>query len=112
MRKLRQGDADAVFTDEALLHGFVEQQRGGKVPLEVVRDVSSGNINRYGIGLREGRPEDCAELREALGDYLAEEWAGDVRAQPPAPVAAYPGDRENRFRPDPQDLNTHSSREE
>ncbi|GAA2536470.1 glutamate ABC transporter substrate-binding protein [Streptomyces fimbriatus] len=109
VRKLQQGDIDAVFTDEALLYGYVEQQKSSKVPLEVVRDVSFGNINRYGIGLREGRPEDCARLREALRRYLTEEWASDVKAQLPALVAAYPGDWENRFRPDPQDLNTYSS---
>lgn len=109
VRKLQQGDIDAVFTDEALLYGYVEQQKSSKVPLKVVRDVSFGTINRYGVGLREGRPEFCAELREALRKYLTEEWASDVKVQLPALVAAYPGDWENRFRPDPQDLDVYSS---
>ncbi|MFF9201151.1 transporter substrate-binding domain-containing protein [Streptomyces sp. NPDC014986] len=109
VRKLQQKDVDAVFTDEALLYGYVEQYRNSKVPLEVVRDVSFGSINRYGIGLPEGRPENCARLREALRGYLTEEWASDVKAQLPALVAAYPGDWENRFRPDPEDVDTYSS---
>ncbi|GGV72280.1 glutamate-binding protein [Streptomyces griseoloalbus] len=109
VRKLRQKDVDAVFTDEALLYGYVEQYRSSKVPLRVVRDVSFGSTNRYGIGLPEGRTEDCHELREALRTYLSKEWAGDVKAQLPALVAAYPGNWENRFRPDPEDVDTYSS---
>ncbi len=109
VRKLQQGDVDAVFTDEALLYGFVEQQKNSKVPLRVVPDVSFGNINRYGIGLPQGRTSDCRKLRKALRGYLAEEWAGDVKAQLPALVAAYPGDWENQFRPDPEDVDTYSS---
>ncbi|MFE9924799.1 transporter substrate-binding domain-containing protein [Streptomyces sp. NPDC005774] len=109
VRKVQQGDVHAVFTDEALLYGFVEQQKNSKVPVKVVPDVSFGNINRYGIALQENRPGDCHKLRDALRDYLTEEWASDVKAQLPALIAAYPGDWENRFRPDPQDVNTYSS---
>ncbi|MFJ5559876.1 transporter substrate-binding domain-containing protein [Streptomyces sp. NPDC093250] len=109
VRKLQQGDIHAVFTDEALLYGYVEQQKNSRTPLKVVPDVSFGYINRYGIGLREDLPGDCDKLREALRDYISEEWASDVKAQLPALVAAYPGDWENRFRPDPQDVDTYSS---
>ncbi|MFI8090553.1 transporter substrate-binding domain-containing protein [Streptomyces sp. NPDC086080] len=109
VRKLQQGDVDAVFTDEALLYGYVEQQKNSGTPLKVVADVSFGNINRYGIGLPEGRRGDCEKLREALRHYLSEEWASDVKAQLPALVAAYPGDWENHFRPDEEDVDTYSS---
>ncbi|AZM59290.1 MULTISPECIES: transporter substrate-binding domain-containing protein [unclassified Streptomyces] len=109
VRKLQQGDLDAVFTDEALLYGYVEQQKNSATPVRVVPDVSFGSNNRYGIGLPEGLRGDCEKLREALRDYLVEEWASDVKAQLPALVAAYPGDWENRFRPNPEDVDTYSS---
>ncbi|MFC8419726.1 transporter substrate-binding domain-containing protein [Streptomyces sp. NPDC057236] len=109
VHKLQQGHIDAVFTDEALLYGYVEEQKKSPTPLKVVPDVSFGNINRYGIALPEGRRGDCEKLRDALRDYLTDAWASDVKAQLPALVAAYPGDWENHFRPDPQDLNTYSS---
>ncbi|MDT0396249.1 MULTISPECIES: transporter substrate-binding domain-containing protein [Streptomyces] len=109
VRKVQQGDVDAVFTDEALLYGYVEQQKNSATPVKVVPDVSFGNINRYGIALPEGRRDDCDKLRDALRRYITDEWASDVKAQLPALVAAYPGDWENRFRPEPQDVNTYSS---
>ncbi|MDI3405631.1 transporter substrate-binding domain-containing protein [Streptomyces cavernicola] len=112
VRKVQQGDVDAVFTDEALLYGYVEQHKNSKAPLKVVPDVSYGSFNRYGIGLQEGWQGDCKKLRNALRTYLTEEWARDVKAQLPALVDAYPGTWENRFRPDPQDLNKYSSCEE
>ncbi|MFC9219638.1 transporter substrate-binding domain-containing protein [Streptomyces hygroscopicus] len=109
VRKLQAEAVDAVFTDEALLYGFVEQQKNSKVPLKVAPGITSGQINRYGIGLRKGHTADCKKLLRALRTYLTEEWATDVRAQLRALVHAYPGDWENRFRPDPEDLNRYSS---
>lgn len=109
VRKLQRGAIDAVFTDEALLYGFVEQQKNSKVPLKVAPGVTAGQINRYGIGLPKGHTADCKSLVRALRTYLTEEWAADVQAQLPALVHAYPGDWENRFRPDPEDLDHYSS---
>ncbi|WP_282792793.1 transporter substrate-binding domain-containing protein [Streptomyces sp. CC224B] len=109
VRKLQQGSVDAVFSDEALLFGYAQQQRRSKVPLRVVPDVSFGLTNRYGIGLQKGHADDCRKLLRALRTYLVEEWAGDVKVQLPALVDAYPADWENRFKPNPHDLNTYSS---
>ncbi|MEV8019304.1 transporter substrate-binding domain-containing protein [Streptomyces sp. NPDC086554] len=107
--KLQQGNVDAVFTDEALLYGYVEQQKRSKVPLKVVPDVAFGLTNRYGIGLQKGHTEDCEKLLAAVRDYLNEEWANDIKTQLPALVDTYPGDWQNRFKPDTGDLNTYSS---
>ncbi|GHE81939.1 glutamate-binding protein [Streptomyces longispororuber] len=109
VRKLQRGSVDAVFSDEAMLFGYVQQQRRSKVPLRVVPNVSFGLTNRYGIGLKKGHTDDCRKLLRALRTYLVEEWAGDVKVQLPALVDAYPADWENRFKPDPHDLNTYSS---
>ncbi|MEV0603870.1 transporter substrate-binding domain-containing protein [Streptomyces sp. NPDC050315] len=107
--KLQGGGVDAVFSDEALLFGYVEQQKKSKVPLKVVPNVTMGLINRYGIGIPKGHRDDCKRLLKALRKYLVEEWSSDIKAQLPALVETYSGDWENRFKPDPQDLNTYSS---
>ncbi|MFF5585963.1 transporter substrate-binding domain-containing protein [Streptomyces hygroscopicus] len=107
--KLQGGAVQAVFTDEALLYGFVEQYKNSKHPLKVAPGITSGLINRYGIGLPKGHTADCKKLLRALRTYLTEEWAADVKVQLQALVHAYPGDWENRFRPDPEDLNRYSS---
>ncbi|GAA3124136.1 glutamate ABC transporter substrate-binding protein [Streptomyces rectiviolaceus] len=107
--KLQEGSVDAVFSDEALLYGYVEQRKNGKVPLKVVPNVNMGLINRYGIGIPKGYPDDCRRILKALRKYVVEEWSSDIKAQLPALVDTYPGDWENRFKPDPEDLNTYSS---
>lgn len=109
VKKLQDGKVDAVFTDESLLFGYVEQMKTSKVPLKVVSNVSMGLINRYGIGLRKGNVDDCRKLLKVLKKYVVEEWASDVKAQLPSLVAAHPADWENLFKPDPQDLDTYSS---
>ncbi|MFD5696452.1 transporter substrate-binding domain-containing protein [Streptomyces lasiicapitis] len=107
--KLQQGSVDAVFSDEALLHGYVEQRKNSKVPLKVVPNVSMGLINRYGIGIPKGHPGDCRRILNTLRKYLVKEWSSDIKAQLPSLLETYPGDWENRFKPDPKDLNTYSS---
>jgi glutamate transport system substrate-binding protein len=75
---LRKGAFEAVWTDRILLEGFA-QQAGGSQDLEVVRDVAIENRQFYGIGIAEGREEDCRRLNSVLKKFLAKSWRETFR---------------------------------
>lgn len=107
--KLQEGGIDAVFSDEVILFGYVQQQKKSKVPLKVVPNVTMGLINRYGIGIPEGHEEDeCQRILKVMRKYLSDRWSSDFRTQLPDLVERYPDDWQNNFKPDPDDLSTYS----
>ncbi|MFG3255432.1 transporter substrate-binding domain-containing protein [Streptomyces sp. NPDC048172] len=109
VRKLQERSVDAVFSDEVILFGYAQQQEKSEVPLKVVPNVTMGLINRYGIGIPKDHPTECRRLLKVLRKYLIDEWSSDFQSQLPALVDTYPDDWQNRFKPDPEDLNTYSS---
>lgn len=101
-----KGNADAVFTDLSILYGYAQRYEG---KVKVLKDITFGRINRYGIGIRKGQTEDCRKLVRELGTYLRDEWTSDFKDRFPAIVEAYPDDWESTFKPEVSDLNTYSS---
>ncbi|MDT3395542.1 transporter substrate-binding domain-containing protein [Streptomyces sp. B1866] len=96
--------ADAVFTDKVILYGYAQVHKS----LRVVRDLSFGSANRYGIGLAKGHMNDCKALVRALRNFLNEKWSAYFKNQFESIVEAFP-DWENRFKPSVDELNQYSS---
>jgi glutamate transport system substrate-binding protein len=100
------GDADALFTDELILHGFTHANRG---KFKVVLPGVIGSLQYYGVGLLRGRHADCERLNDALKLYLQTQWRHDFQDTLQDAVAAYPGtdpngDFESHFKPNDSDM--------
>jgi glutamate transport system substrate-binding protein len=104
--QVARGDADAVFTDELILHGFTRANRG---KFKVVLPGVFGSNQYYGVGLLGGRRADCLRLNDAIGEYLRTQWRHDFQDTLQNAVAAYPGDSpegdfESHFKPTESDM--------
>jgi glutamate transport system substrate-binding protein len=103
---LARGDADAVFTDELILHGFTHANRG---KFKVVLPGIFGSNQYYGVGLLRGRHADCERLNDAIKDFLQNQWRHDFQDTLQDAVAAYPGNKpggdfESHFKPTDTDI--------
>ncbi|WP_407550316.1 transporter substrate-binding domain-containing protein [Streptomyces sp. Pv4-95] len=103
VEELRRGDFEAVWTDRVLLYGFAEVYDD----VEVIKDFSTGELQRYGIGLPKGHPKDCAKLVEGLRDFLQYRWKDAFRSHFPK-LAQLDRDFENTYKPDPSQLEGYS----
>lgn len=90
VQKLRDGQVDAVSTDQVLLYGFA-QQEAGEDGLRVVPGLTVGAPQHYGIGLAKGHRDDCLALAEWLKGYVGgREWQGNFREALPLLVQDQP----------------------
>ncbi|PWS41879.1 hypothetical protein DKT74_25200 [Streptomyces sp. ZEA17I] len=108
VEEVRRGGADATFNDEAMLYGYVGQNKPGEEQLKIVPNLHRGDENRYGVGIPKGHPEECKRILKVLQKFIVEQWSTSFRAQLPSLVSTYP-DWENTFKPNPEDLNRFSS---
>jgi glutamate transport system substrate-binding protein len=102
---VRNREADAVFTDLVLLHGYAERYSDVKV----LGDVTFGRPNRYGIGIAKGHRKECEELRKALREFINEKWSTHFGDKFPKILDEYSGTWENQFKPDPAELDQYST---
>ncbi|MDX2604691.1 transporter substrate-binding domain-containing protein [Streptomyces caniscabiei] len=95
VQKLREGEVDAVFTDQMILQGFADLYAADG--LRVVPGLTIGGPQHYGIGLPKGHRADCLRLREVLKDYVEssqwkrdfETWLPGIAKQDPAWISDY-----------------------
>jgi glutamate transport system substrate-binding protein len=68
IESLRQGNVDAVSSDQAILESFVNSQRGLR--------MLNGPIGseRYGIGIPNNRPKLCQLLSEVIRKFIDTRW--------------------------------------
>ncbi|MFI2608055.1 transporter substrate-binding domain-containing protein [Kitasatospora sp. NPDC018619] len=95
---LRKGDqqADAVYTDAAVLYGFTQLFPG---QLKVL-PLTFGSINYYGIGIQKGHRDVCRQVVQHLKAFLREEWMQRFHDNLPSIEDALPGRFANEYRPD------------
>lgn len=99
VRKLARGDADAVFTDALLLHGFTR-----KYPKLQVVDLETGNFQYYGIALPKGHRDVCEKIKAELKKYVgSHDWAQAFRGSLPGNPVTY--------QPAPGDIDKYSCRD-
>lgn len=107
VRKLRDGQADAVSTDQVLLYGFA-QLEPGENGLRVVPGLTVGAPQHYGIGVAKGHREDCGRLAEWLKGYVGSpEWQANFREAQPLLVRENP-DWISRHKPEDELIDAHS----
>lgn len=109
VQQLREGKADAVFTDQMILHGFADLHTADG--LRVVPGLTIGGPQHWGIGLPKGHRTDCLRLREIVKDYVTgSQWKDDFKAWLPGIPAQDPawiGD----YRPSPAAIDARSCRD-
>ncbi|MDL4775197.1 transporter substrate-binding domain-containing protein [Actinomadura xylanilytica] len=66
-------NADAVWTDQAILYGFANKYKD----LRVIKGIVALSPQYYGIGIAKGHYNDCIRLKEALKDYLMSTWSNN-----------------------------------
>jgi glutamate transport system substrate-binding protein len=101
--ELRAGNFDAVWTDKLILHGFAERHDDVKV----VRQIELGAAQRYGVGIREGRNQDCDKVAEALRTFLTSEWRKSFQTHF-RQLAERDPQFEQHYKPDPSDIDRYS----
>ncbi|MEN3584503.1 transporter substrate-binding domain-containing protein [Streptomyces sp. ZYX-F-203] len=107
VQKLREGQADAVSTDQTLLYGFAQQERGSG-DLRVVPSLTVGAPQHYGIGLAKGHRGDCRRLADWVKDYVGgREWSGNLREALPLLVEEQP-DWISSHKPEDDLIDAHS----
>ncbi|GAA2433452.1 transporter substrate-binding domain-containing protein [Streptomyces macrosporus] len=101
---LRKGDIDAVWTDQIVLHGFAERHDD----VRVVEGLEIGSPQLYGIGIRDGREEDCERIAEALREFLASsDWRDSFESHFPR-LAEEDEQFEQHYKPDPSLVDDYS----
>lgn len=95
VKELAKGNFDAVWTDRIVLEGFAHQEPYEK-DVKVLEDISIGQRQFYGIGLREGHEADCRRLNRALKKFLDTRWRLTFQQHFPALAK---GDFEQKYKP-------------
>ncbi|WP_189876442.1 transporter substrate-binding domain-containing protein [Streptomyces bluensis] len=104
IKALREKRVDAVSTDQLILYGFMNVERG----LRVVPGIRFGEPNDYGIAMLKGHREDCERLRDALRTYVnGNDWDRDFENNLPKVPKA---DRDEA-RPTPEEIDALSCRD-
>ncbi|MGH2707588.1 MAG: glutamate ABC transporter substrate-binding protein [Actinomycetota bacterium] len=97
-RLVREGEVEALFTDDVILTGLLSQDPGR---FKIVGDPVT--VEHYGIGIKKGRPEFVEFVNEVIGDVkddgtwgmLYANWIGQVTGEkvdpPPAEPVSGPG---------------------
>nr|WP_306303142.1 glutamate ABC transporter substrate-binding protein [Actinomadura formosensis] len=65
--KLKSGALDAVSTDDLILAGFANQQKGA---FKVINDPFTDE--KYGVGLKKGDTETCEAVNKAINDMYSD----------------------------------------
>lgn len=99
------GDADAMFTDTLVLHGYVH----ARPELKLVLPGTFGSNQYYGVGLLARHRNDCVRLNRVIQGFLQNSWRTEFLATLPDAAKAHPGqsaaegDFEGLFKPAPSD---------
>ncbi|MGK5501236.1 transporter substrate-binding domain-containing protein [Streptomyces sp. URMC 125] len=102
--RLEAGEVHAVWTDLAVLYGFMEHHKG----VEVVENLEIGSPQRYGIGVQEGREEQCRQIAEKLRDFLnSPDWGGYFKYHFSG-LAGRDPEFEQKHKPNPEDIDKYS----
>jgi glutamate transport system substrate-binding protein len=65
--KLKSGALDAVSTDDLILAGFANQQKGS---FKVINDPFTDE--KYGVGIKKGDTETCEAVNKAINDMYSD----------------------------------------
>jgi len=96
VKRLRAGSVDAVSTDQLILHGVATTD-----PTHLsVSDVTFGEQERYGIGLRHGDAAACKMLTAKVREFIVDGYWGRFFAE------NFPGLNPSDYKPDPYGLDT------
>ncbi|WP_181767994.1 transporter substrate-binding domain-containing protein [Streptomyces albidus (ex Kaewkla and Franco 2022)] len=95
VKELAKGNFDAVWTDKIVLEGFAHQAPYDK-DVKMLEDITIGQRQLYGIGLREGHEADCRKLNKALKKFLDTRWRLTFQQHFPALAE---GDFEQKYKP-------------
>ncbi|WP_327191383.1 transporter substrate-binding domain-containing protein [Streptomyces xinghaiensis] len=103
--QLRRGNFDAVWTDRAVLYGFMERYDD----IKVVEKLELGSPQRYGVGVQEGREGDCRKIADALRRFLGtdQDWRNAFRSHFPR-LAKEDPDFEQHYKPAPETVDDYS----
>ncbi|TDE39456.1 glutamate ABC transporter substrate-binding protein [Actinomadura sp. 6K520] len=71
--KLKSGALDAVSTDDLILAGFANQQKGS---FKVINDPFTDE--KYGVGMKKGDTETCEAVNKAINKMYSDGTAGQL----------------------------------
>lgn len=104
VQQLRAGNVDAVWTDQAVLYGFVERHDD----VRVVEGLEIGSPQLYGVGIQEGAEEDCRRVAEKLREFITSaRWRESFRNHFPK-LAAADEQFEQHYKPAVSDVDAYS----
>lgn len=102
--QLRNGNFDAVWTDQIILYGYMERYDD----VRVVEGLELGSPQRYGIGLQEGREADCRKVADKLRLFLrSSRWRDSFESHLPR-LAERDEQFEQHYKPDPAEIADYS----
>ncbi|MCX4549898.1 transporter substrate-binding domain-containing protein [Streptomyces sp. NBC_01267] len=109
IEELESGRVDAVSTDQLLLYGFTHVHRD----LEVVKSVTVGDAQYYGVGIPRGHRGACNKIKDALKKYVnSTGWSQDFKTElPDATAIAAEPNWEVDFKPTDAQIDTYSCRD-
>lgn len=107
---LIKGTTDAVSTDKAILYGFAQLHVENK--LRVVREVTVGGPQHYGIAMRKDSRKDCREIAEWMKRYVGTStWTQDMKTSLPLLAEKEP-DWISDYKPNSAAIEARSCRDE
>lgn len=107
--ELEAGRVSAVSTDQLLLYGFAHVHP----KLTVVKSVTVGTAQYYGVGIPKGHRGECDEIKDALKKYVnSSAWAQDFEtALPDATQPDAAPHWESDFKPTDGNIDTMSCKD-
>jgi glutamate transport system substrate-binding protein len=105
---LQDHNIDAVWTDLAILYGYMERYDD----VEVVKNLEIGAPQLYGVGIQDGSEKDCEKLAGKLRLFVGSpRWRESFENHFPE-LTKKDKDFEQHFKPDPADIDDYSCRDD